>query len=138
MWSSGALKARCNRADMKCKTLGVFCLSFLKALFGQTACGLRHLLLSSTGVGFLFRGIIVGRHLFHVICLTCHVHRARDLRETRIYINTALEKNSQSSNNQHRIRITIQWYSCTLIKACIPTIIKKIKLAIFLRGLVRI
>ena len=38
----------------------------------------------------------------------CHVHEARDLRETCIYtINTALEKN-QLSINQHRIRITIQ------------------------------
>ena len=38
----------------------------------------------------------------------CHVHEARDLRETRIYtINTALEKN-ESSINQHRIRIIIQ------------------------------
>ena len=36
----------------------------------------------------------------------CHVHEARDLRETRICtINTALEKN-QSSINQHRIRTT--------------------------------
>ena len=38
----------------------------------------------------------------------CHVHKARDLRETRICtINTALKKN-QLSINQHRIRITIQ------------------------------
>ena len=38
----------------------------------------------------------------------CHVHEARDLRETRICtINTVLEK-KQLSINQHRIRITTQ------------------------------
>ena len=43
-----------------------------------------------------------------VICFIYHVHRVRDLRETRIcIINTAL-KNNQLSINQHRIRITIQ------------------------------
>jgi hypothetical protein len=38
----------------------------------------------------------------------CHVHKARDLRETRICtINTALEKNQSSINQlQHRIRTT--------------------------------
>ena len=29
---------------------------------------------------------------------------------------------NQSSTNQQRIRIAIQWYSCTLIKACKPTV----------------
>src|SRR5271156_1097808 len=43
--------------------------------------------------------ITVGSH-------SCHMHRARDLRETRIYsINTALENRSKTSTNQQRIRI---------------------------------
>jgi len=34
--------------------------------------------------------------VLEVIRFTCHVHRARDLRETRMYIiNTALEKQNQ-------------------------------------------
>ena len=40
------------------------------------------------------------------ICFIYHVHKARNLRETRICtINTVLEKN-QLSINQHRIRTT--------------------------------
>ena len=55
----------------------------------------------------------------------CHMLKAHDLRKTRIYtINTALKKN-QSSINQHRIYIIIQWYSCILIKACILTLISR-------------
>ena len=43
-----------------------------------------------------------------IIRFIYYIHRAYNLRETRIYnINTVLE-NNQLSTNQHRIRIIIQ------------------------------
>ena len=41
-----------------------------------------------------------------------------------VVISRELEnKKRQASINQHRIHIATQWYSCTLIKACEPTVI---------------
>ena len=54
-------------------------------------------------IWFLFTVALVSED----IRLTCHMHGARDLRETRIYIiDTVLEKESINYQFQHRIHTT--------------------------------
>ena len=45
------------------------------------------------------------------------------MRAARTYCRRcSSEQKNQSSINQQRIRIATQWYSCPLIKACVPTV----------------